>query len=28
LFTMLWRVSNRKSHQFCWGLMKIFLIEK
>jgi hypothetical protein len=25
---MLWRVSNRKSHQFCLGLLKIFLIEK
>jgi hypothetical protein len=28
LFTMLWRVSNRKSHQFRWGLLKIFSIEK
>jgi hypothetical protein len=26
LFAMLWRVS--KSHQFRWGLLKIFAIEK
>jgi hypothetical protein len=28
LFTMLWIVSNRKSHQFRLGLLKIFSIEK
>jgi hypothetical protein len=28
LFTMLWRVSNRKSHHICLGLLKIFSIEK
>jgi hypothetical protein len=24
----LWKVSNKKSHQFRWGLLKIFAIEK